>query len=131
MEKHWIRHVGTALVVLVTSFLALDAGMKLAGAQAAIEATGGLGFSPAATRMLGAVLALSTIVYVVPATRVLGAILVPGYLGGAVAVQAQHGNPVPTHVLFGVYVGVVLWGSVWLHNTGLRQLMPLVRSTSL
>ena len=131
MEKHWIRHVGTALVVLVTSFLALDAGMKLAGAQAAIEATGGLGFSPAATRMLGAVLALSTIVYVVPATRVLGAIVVTGYLGGAVAVQAQHGNPVPTHVLFGVYVGVALWGSVWLHNTGVRQLMPLVRSTSL
>lgn len=131
MEKHWIRHVGTALVVLVTSFLALDAGMKLADAQVAIEVTGGLGFSRAATRMLGAVLALSTIVYVVPATRVLGAILVTGYLGGAVAVQAQHGNPVPTQVLFGVYVGVALWGSVWLHNAGLRQLMPLVRSTSL
>ncbi len=130
MEKHWIRHVGSALVVLVTLFLALDAVMKIAGARAAVEATGGLGFSPAATRLLGAVLAFSTVVYAVPVTRVLGAILITGYLGGAVAVQALHGSPVPTHVLFGVYVGVALWGSIWLRSAGLRQLMPVERSAS-
>jgi hypothetical protein len=112
-------------LVLVTVFLALDAGMKIAGAPPSIVATGELGFSAGATRMLGLLLGAAAVLYVLPVTRVLGAILLTGYLGGAVAVQAQHGNPIPTHVLFGVYVGVTMWAAIWLRSADLRQMIPL------
>jgi hypothetical protein len=130
MEKHWSRHAGAALTVLITLFLALDAGMKITGAEPALAATGELGFSAAATKMLGLVLGVATIIYAVPITRILGAILLTGYLGGAVAVQAVHGSPLATHVLFGVYVGIALWASIWLRNVSLRQLIPTLRSNA-
>jgi len=126
----WRRHLATALTTLVTLFLALDAVMKLVGAQPAIAATVELGFSAHATRNLGLLLSSATLLYVVPATRVLGAIVLTGYLGGAVAIQAVHGSPLATHVLFGVYVGIVLWASIWLRNDGLRQLLPFQRSST-
>lgn len=127
MEKSWMRIVGTVLVVLVTAFLALDAGMKIAGVTAAVEATGELGFSPVETRVIGFVLAVATLVYIVPMTQVLGAVLLTGYLGGAVAIQAAHGSPVATHILFGVYVGAAVWASVWLRNAKIRSLLPLAQ----
>ncbi|RVU15195.1 DoxX family protein [Methylobacterium oryzihabitans] len=123
----WPKHLGTALLVVVELFLVLDAGMKLLGAQAAVDATGELGFSAQATRMLGLVLGAATILYALPGTRVLGAILLTGYLGGAVAVQALHGAPLLTHTLFGVYFGVAAWGAIWLRSHDLRALVPLAR----
>ncbi len=124
MENKWWRRGGNALVVLVTLFLALDAGMKLAGAEPAIAATTELGFSATTTRLLGLVLGVCTLLYAVPATRFLGAILLTGYLGGAIAAQALHGSPLVTHVLFGVYVGIAVWASVWLRSNAARQLIP-------
>jgi hypothetical protein len=114
---------------MVTLFLALDAGMKLTGAQPAVAATGELGFSEAATRLLGLVLGISTLLYLVPKTRILGAILLTGYLGGAVAVQARNGAPVLTHVLFGVYLGMAAWGALWLRDEDLRRLLPFDRNS--
>ena len=128
MENRWWRRGGTALVLLVTLFLALDAGMKLAGAEPAIAATTELGFSTTATRLLGLVLGVCTFIYAVPATRTLGAILLTGYIGGAMAVQALHGSPIGTHVLFGGYVGLAVWASVWLRSNAVRQLIPSRRA---
>lgn len=127
MEKSWMRPVGAALVVLVTAFLALDAGMKIAGVAAAVDATRELGFSPVATRTIGLILAIATLVYVVPVTRILGAVLLTGYLGGAVAIQAANGSPLATHILFGVYVGAAVWASIWLRNAQIRSLLPLAQ----
>jgi len=126
----WSRHLATPLTLLVALLLALDAGMKLVGAQPAVAATGELGFSATATRYLGLVLSGATLLYVVPATRVLGAILLTGYLGGAVAIHAAHGSPLTTHVLSGVYVGIAVWASVWLRDDGLRQLIPFQRRST-
>jgi hypothetical protein len=124
MDRRWHSRAGTALLVLVIAFLGLDAGMKLAGAKVSVDATGELGFSEQSTRLLGAVLALATLLYALPQTRVLGAIALTGYLGGAVAVQAQHGAPLASHILFGVYLGICVWGAVWLLSNEFRRLVP-------
>lgn len=117
----WIGFSMSALVVL---FLLLDAGMKLATAGPVLEAGQQLGFPGAAmARKLGALLLLCTLIYVYPRTSLLGAILVTGYLGGAVAAHVRLGNPLFTHVLFGVYVGALLWGGLVLRDPRLRALL--------
>jgi hypothetical protein len=61
----------------------------------------------------------------IPRTSVLGAILLTGYLGGAVATHVRVGDPLATHVLFPVYIGIMLWGGLYLRNDRLRALVPL------
>ena len=111
----------SALVVL---FLLLDAGMKLATVGPVLEAGQQLGFPGAAmARKLGVLLLICTLIYVYPRTSLLGAILVTGYLGGAVAAHVRLGNPLFTQVLFGVYVGALLWGGLVLRDPRLRGLL--------
>lgn len=121
------RVVGVVLTTIAVMFLALDAGMKLARLEPAIAATGALGFSPQMTQLLGLVLAVALVLHAVPVTSVLGAILLTAYLGGSVAVQLRHGSPLFTHVLFGVYVGLMVWAGLWLRSPNLRALVPLSR----
>jgi hypothetical protein len=73
-----------------------------------------------ATLLLG-----STLLYAIPRTSVLGAILLTGYLGGAVATHVRVGSPLFSHVLFGVYLGVIVWAGLWLRDPRLRALIPL------
>ena len=96
---------GWVLTALGALFLAFDGGAKLAGAGFAVQATTELGFDAAQVRMLGGLLLGLTALYLAPQTNVLGAVLLTGYLGGTVAVHYLRGNPLPSHVLFGVYVG--------------------------
>jgi hypothetical protein len=60
-----------------------------------------------------------------PRTAVLGAILLTGYLGGAVATHVRVGNPLFSHVLFGVYSGVIIWAGIYLRDARLRLLIPI------
>jgi hypothetical protein len=71
--------------------------------------------------LLGACL----IVHLVPRTAVLGAVLLTGYLGGAVATQVRVGNPILTHTLFPVYVAAFLWAGLWLRDRRVRSLLPV------
>ena len=64
----------------------------------------------------------------VPRTSVLGAILFMGVLGGAIAIHLRHGDPLLSHDLFGVYLGAIMWGGLWLRDPALRALIPLRRS---
>jgi hypothetical protein len=116
------RVISTILVIL----LLLDAAMKLAAVQPVIEASLALGWpaDPLTVRSLGAILALATLLYAVPPTSVLGAIVLTGYLGGAIATHARIGDPLLTHTLFGVYLGAALWGGLWLRDPRLRLLIP-------
>jgi hypothetical protein len=127
MGNVWIRYLGVALTVLVILFLTLDAGMKIAGAPPSIAATTELGFQADVVPVLGWILAVITILYAVPRTSTLGAVLLTGYLGGAIAVQLQHGSPLATHVLFGVYLGVLAWAGLWLRSESLRAALPVRR----
>jgi len=115
---------GFAMSAVVVLFLFMDSGMKLAAVQPVLEAGQQIGFpGPAMARKLGAILLICTLLYVWPRTSLLGAILVTGFLGGAVATHVRLGNPLFSHVLFGVYVGVLMWGGLLLREPRLRALL--------
>ena len=121
------RTIGWVLSGLMIAFLLVDAAMKLLALPNVLEAQAPLGFAGAATaRGLGALLLSCTLLYAVPRTAVLGAILLTGYLGGAVATHVRVGDPLFTHILFGVYMGVLLWLGLYLRDARLRELVPLV-----
>jgi DoxX-like family len=121
---------GRVLSWLASAFLLLDAGMKLIQPQFVIDATRGIGW-PAdivTLSVLGCLLLASTMLYLFPRTAVLGAILSTGYLGGAVASHARIGSPLFTHDLFGVYLGLFVWGGLWLRDPRIRALIPWSRT---
>lgn len=118
---------GRALSALVVLFLLMDAGMKLAVLQPVIDTTATLGWPTEANflRGLGLVLLLCTVLYALPQTAILGAILLTGYLGGVVATHVRIASPLFSHVLFGVYLGALLWGGLYLRDPRVRALLPL------
>ncbi|MCC6263373.1 MAG: DoxX family protein [Bryobacterales bacterium] len=117
----WVSRGAVGLAAL---FLFLDAFGKLAKVPQVIEGSSRLGFGEATLPGLGAALAISTLLYVVPRTSVLGAILLTGYLGGAVAAHVRIADPVFA-VLFPVLMGALVWGGIWFREAGLRSLLPL------
>ena len=122
-----LRRIGIALTVLVGLFLAMDTGGKLFAPAMMIANSPPLGLPNdiGFHRMLGAILALSLALYLIPRTAIVGAILLTGYLGGAVATHARIGSPLGTHTLFGVYLGIALWAALWCRLPALRALLPL------
>jgi hypothetical protein len=126
-RTYWLGWVMSGLVI---AFLLMDAIMKLMALPIVIETSGPLGFAGAdMARALGTILLIGTLLYIAPQTAVFGAILLTGYLGGAVASQLRVGNPLFTHILFGVYLGVLLWGGLYLRDARLRALIPFSSRT--
>lgn len=122
-RQFWI---GWALSGLVIAFMGMDAAMKLLALPVVLETSGALGFVGAdMARTLGLILLVSTVIYAAPRTAILGAILLTGYLGGAVATHIRVHNPLFSHVLFGVYVAVMMWSGLYLRDDNLRRLLPL------
>src|SRR5258706_11990137 len=105
----------------------MDGVMKLVPFEVVTIASGQLGWpaDPGLWRLLGTILLGSTLLYAIPRTSLLGAILLTGYLGGAVASQVRIGSPLFSHVLFGVYLGLMLWGGLWLRDARVRALLPI------
>lgn len=121
------RWTGRIVSGLLVALFLMDATMKLIVIQPVIDGSIKMGW-PAdviTTRTLGAVLVIATLLYAWPRTAVLGAIILTGYLGGAVAVHVRVADPLFTHTLFAVYLGVALWGALWLRDARLRALIPL------
>lgn len=117
--------IGRVLSGLAIAFLIVDASMKLVPLQPVIEAMQGLGFTgtKGLPRILGATLLICTILYAVPRTALLGAILLTGYLGGAIAVQLRVGSPLFSHVLFGAYIGIIVWAGLVARYSHVRSLL--------
>ena len=118
----WAGRIISALPVL---FLLMDSVMKFVKLAPVVEATVKLGYSATTIVPLGIVLLTCTVLYVIPRTSVLGAILLTGYLGGAVATHVRVSDPLFTHVLFPVYLGVMIWLGLYLRDNRLRALIPL------
>ena len=118
----WTGRIMSALPAL---FLLVDAVGKLVKPAPVVEGTVQLGYPESVLLGLGIVLLACTVLYVIPRTAILGAILLTGYLGGAVATHVRVGNPLFTHVLFPVYLGVLIWGGLYLRDERLRALIPL------
>lgn len=115
----WTGYVLSALPAL---FLLVDGVMKLFKPEFVVKATVELGFSENVIVPLGIVLTACTVLYLLPQTKVLGAILLTGYLGGAVATHVHASHPV-FNILFPVIFGVLLWGGLYLRDARLRALL--------
>ena len=111
---NWTRRTGVGLSALVTLFLLVDAAGKLLAVEPVLKATQDLGWPATAVRPLGVLLLVGTLLYAVPRTAMVGAIYLTAFLGGAVATHYRVGSPLATHVLFGVYVAVVMWAGLGL-----------------
>lgn len=123
------RWTGRALSGLVVLFLMFDGGMKLLPLQVVTETMDKMGYgaSDGLARSLGIITIVCTLLYAVPPTSILGAILLTGYLGGAIASHVRIDSPLFTHTLFGLYLGLMLWGGLWLRDGTLRSLLPFRR----
>ena len=114
-------------------FLLFDAGLKLMSPETAIKySPPGLGWplDVGTMYLLGLLLLVPTLLYIWPRTAILGAILITGYLGGAIGTHVRINSPLFSHSLFGVYLGVMLWGGLWLRDPRLRALIPLRAGTN-
>jgi len=117
----WAGRIVSGLSAL---FLLLDGVMKLFKPAFVVEATVRLGYSENVIVPIGAVLVICTILYLIPATSVLGAILLTGYLGGAVATHVRVGEGwFP--IIFPIVFGILIWLGLYLRNVRLRTLVPL------
>lgn len=120
------RTAGWSMSGLLVAFMVMDAGMKLVPLQVVIETTADLGYSTSLgmVRGLGILGLVCTALYALPRTAVLGAILLTGYMGGAVATHVRIGSPLFSHVLFGVYLGLLAWGGLYLRDPRIRAILP-------
>jgi hypothetical protein len=111
----------SALAIL---FFLADGVMKLVKPAPVVEATVRLGYAESMIAGIGIALLISTILYAIPRTTILGAILVTGYLGGAVASDVRAQQPTFNTVFPAVFAALV-WLGLWLRDPRLRSLMPL------
>jgi len=120
----WAGRVISALVVL---FLLFDGVIKLPPLAPVTESLAQLGYPVSLARGLGILTLVCTLLYALPRTSILGAILLTGLLGGAIATHLRVGSPIFTHLLFGAYLGAMVWGGLFLRDERVRALIPLRR----
>jgi hypothetical protein len=120
----WAGRVMSGLVIV---FLIFDVGIKLIRHPIVAETMVQIGWAPEMGFTIGVIEAICLVLYVVPQTAVLGAILWTAVFGGAIATHLRLADPLFTHVLFGVYLGLLLWGGLYFRDARLRALIPLRR----
>jgi DoxX-like protein len=121
-KELWAGRILSGLVVL---FLIPDAIIKFIKPAPVVEAFAHLGLPLSISVTLGILLLVCTVLYAIPRTSVLGAILLTGYLGGAVATHFRVGDPLFSHILFPTYLGILLWLGLYLREERVRALIPL------
>lgn len=119
--KLWVARImwGIALV-----FMLFDTGIKLMRESHAVEGTVQLGYPESTVQLLGIIEAVCLVLYFIPRTSVLGMVLLTGYFGGAVATHVRLENPLFSHVLFSVYIALMMWGRLYLREPRLQELLP-------
>lgn len=117
--------VGYVISALTAAFLLFDGIIHVLRIDAVDEASRELGFPLKAAVGIGILELVCLALYVLPRTSVLGAVLLTGYLGGAVAAQARIEAPLFSTLLFPVYIGVLVWVGLYLRDARLRALVPL------
>jgi hypothetical protein len=118
----WAGRIISGIVIL---FLLVDGGIKLVPIEAVITTSRELAIPEHLARTLGVLTLVGTLLYAWPRTSVLGAIFLTGYLGGAIYVHVRAGSPMLSHTLFGVYLGLLIWGGLYLRDGLVRALIPL------
>lgn len=121
-QKLWISYILSGIAVI---FMFFDTGIKILRESHAVEGTVQLGYPDSAVVPIGIIEAVCLALYLIPRTSVLGVIVLTGYLGGAIATHVRLENPLFSHILFPVYVALLLWGGLYLREQRLRALIPL------
>ena len=122
--KLWTGRIASGIIVL---FMLFDGVIKLVKPAPVVESFAQLGYPSGTAAGIGMAALGCTILYAIRRTSVLGAILLTGYLGGAIATHVRAGNPLFSDILFPVYMGVLVWGGIYLRNERLRALIPIER----
>lgn len=124
-RARWVNRVLTAIP---TAFLAFSGVMKFLAPPEVTATNAHLGIPNELTQVIGVLELGLVVLYLIPRTAVLGAVLLTGYLGGAVAIHLRVGDPLATHTLFPIYVGALLWAALYLRDARVRGLLrPAVR----
>ena len=120
---------GRMLSTIIVLFMIFDGVIKLPPLDVVTQTMVPLGWpaDPNVARLLGIIGLVSTALYALPRTSVLGAILLTAYMGGAIATNVRVDNPLFSHTLFGVYLGIILWGGLYLRDPRVRALIPFSR----
>jgi hypothetical protein len=118
------RRAGLALQGLTVSFLLFDSVIKLVKAPFVIEASQRIGYPESTLQPIGLILLACVALYVTRRTAILGAVLLTGYLGGAVATHLRLEDPLFSHTLFPIYIGVLAWTGLYLRDARLRAFNP-------
>ena len=124
----WTGRILTGLFALF--MLGASVAPKLLGLPVAEETMVQLGWPSGYAFMIGLIELACVVLYLIPRTSVLGALLMMGLLGGAMATQIRVGNPLFSHILFSLYLGLFMWGGIWLRDPRLRALFPLAKVSS-
>ena len=122
-----MRITAYVLTTIVALFLTFDTVLKVLQLEPAVKATADLGYPVWTVRPIGIVELVCLGLYLVPHTSVLGAVMLTGYLGGAVATHVRAASPMFSHTLFPVYVALLLWGGLYLREPRLIELLPYRR----
>ena len=119
--------IGRVLSALAILFLTFDVAIKLVQLPLVGETMAQLGYERDLGLTIGIVELVCLVLYIVPRTAMLGAILWTAVFGGAIATHIRVDSPLFSHVLFGVYLGLLVWGGLYLRNPRVRELLPVVR----
>ena len=119
----WTGRVLSGIAVL---FLIFDGAIKLVPIQPVTDSLRELGYpaSDSFARFLGVITLICTALYAWPRTALLGAVLLTAIMGGAIASHLRLGDPLFSHTLFGVYLGLLFWVGLWLRDVRVRRIMP-------
>lgn len=126
-RRPWGSYVLSGLAIL---FLLFDSIVKVLKMDVAVQGTAELGYPESQVVGIGLTALICTVLYAIPRTAALGAILLTGYLGGAIATHVRLENPLFSHVLFPVYLALLIWGGLYLRDSSLRLLIPLRRQAT-
>jgi hypothetical protein len=121
----WTGRILTGLFALF--LLGASIAPKLLRLPVAEETMAQLGWPVGYAFMIGLIELACLVLYLIPRTSVLGAVLMMGLLGGAMATQIRAGSPLFSHILFSVYLGLFMWGGLWLRNPRVRALFPIAQ----
>ncbi|MGE0501194.1 MAG: DoxX family protein [Rhizobiaceae bacterium] len=129
MSEKWMGRTGWLLTGFYALFmLGASVSPKLLGMQIADDTMRELGWREGYVLMIGLVELACVLIYLFPKTSVLGAVLTMGLLGGAMATHIRVGSPLLSHTLFSIYLGLFMWGGLWLRDPALRAIFPWRRS---
>ncbi len=120
-KKIWAGRILSGIAVL---FMLFDSITKITEAPQVLKASVKLGYPAGTIQVIGIILLILIILYVIPRTSIFGAILLTGYLGGAVASNLRIMNPLFSNTLFPIYFAIILWGGIYLRDDLIREFIP-------